>query len=88
MSQRPHMVAALTGYPNPYPRADDVSDEIGTLCGPLIDTIPTCTTRWSQLPAALRALDDAFQKLKTTIKNALAPFQAGPNGSRFVYVHL
>ena len=85
-SQRPHLVVAVTGYPNPYPRSDDVFDEISLLCTPLIDTIPTCNTRWQQLPPALDVLDRVFEKLNTTVKNALAPFQAGPNGSRWVFV--
>ncbi len=87
-SQRPGLVVAVTNYPNPFPRAEDVIDEITLLCVPLIDTIPTCTARWAQLPAALLAIDQAFQKLNTTIKNAMAPFQQGPNGSRYVYVDL
>lgn len=85
-SQRPHLVIAVTNYPNPYPRALDVADEIALLCTPLIDTIPTCTARWVQLPPALEVLDQVFQKLNTTIQNAMKPFQAGPNGSRWVYV--
>ena len=85
-AQRPGLVVAVTGYPNPYPRAEDVADEIVELCVPLIDTIPTCTTRWAQLPAALLALDQAFTKLNTTIKESLAPYQAGPNGWRYVFV--
>lgn len=87
-SQRPGLVVAVTNYPNPFPRAEDVIDEIVELCVPLIDTIPTCTARWAQLPAALLAIDQAFKKLNTTIKNAMAPFQQGPNGSRYVYVDL
>ena len=85
-SQRPQLVIAVTNYPNPYPRAEDVVDEIVQLCVPLIDTIPTCTIRWAQLAPALIALDEVFKKLNTTLKNAMAPFQQGPNGSRFVYV--
>ena len=87
-SQRPGLVVAVVNYPNPYPRAADVVDEIALLCVPLIDTIPTCTVRWAQLPLALTALDRVFTKLNTTIKNSLGPFQAGPNGSRFVYVDI
>jgi hypothetical protein len=85
-AQRPGLVVAVTNYPNPYPRAEDVVDEIVQLCVPLIDTIPTCTTRWAQLPAALTAIDQAFTKLNSTIKSSLAPYQAGPNGWRYVYV--
>jgi hypothetical protein len=85
-SQRPQLVVAVVNYPNPYPRADDVADEIVQLCVPLIDTIPTCTARWAQLPPALLTLDQVFQKLNQTLKDAMAPFQQGPNGSRWVYV--
>jgi hypothetical protein len=83
---RPHMVVAITGYPNPYPDALEVTPKIALLCVPLIDTIPTCTIRWAQFPPALVTLDQVFQKLNTTIQEAMAPFQAGPNGYRFVYV--
>ena len=85
-SQRPQLVIAIVNYPNPYPQALDVVDEIVELCVPLIDTIPTCTIRWVQLPPALEILDQVFQKLNQTLKDSLAPFWAGPNGSRWVYV--
>ena len=85
-SQRPQLVVAVVNYPNPYPQSLDVADEIVTLCVPLIDTIPTCTVRWAQLPPALLVLDQVFQKLNQTLKESLAPFQAGPNGNRWVYV--
>jgi hypothetical protein len=64
---------------------DDVANG-HDLCTQLIDTIPTCMARWSQLPAALTVIDQTFQKLNQTLKDALAPFQAGPNGYRWVYV--
>jgi hypothetical protein len=85
-SQRPGLVVAVVNYPNPYPRSLDVFDEIVQLCPPLIDTIATCLIRWMMLPPALELLDQVFVKLNTTIKEAMAPFQAGPNGNRFVYV--
>src|SRR5262245_34427961 len=85
-SQRPALVIAVLNYPNPYPRAGDVLDEITELCTPLIDTIPTCLTRWLQLPPALTVLDQVTKKLNSTLKDAMGPFQAGPNGSRWVYV--
>lgn len=85
-AQRPGLVVAVTGYANPYPRAEDVVDEIVQLCVPLIDTIATCTARWAQLPAALLAIDQAFDKLNATIKGSLVPFQSGPNGWRYVFV--
>lgn len=87
-SQRPGLVVAVIGYPNPYPRAGDVVDEIAELCVPLIDTIPTCTARWAQLPLALTALDRVFTKLNNTLKSALVPFQSGPNGWRYVFVDI
>jgi hypothetical protein len=85
-AQRPQLVVAVVNYPNPYPQALDVADEIVELCTPLIDTIPTCTVRWVQLPIALLAIDQVFQKLNTTLKDAVATFQTGPNGSRWVNV--
>jgi len=86
MSGRPQLVVAVTGYPNPYPKELDATAAIPQLCVPLIDTIPTCTVRWAQLPPALVTIDQVFLKLNATIKNAMAPFVAGPNGYRFVYV--
>ncbi len=86
-SQRPQLVIAVPNYPNPYPQSLDVVDEIALLCVPLLptDTAPTFTLRWAQLPPALEVLDQVFQKLNTTLKESLAPFQAGPNGYRWVY---
>jgi hypothetical protein len=84
--QRPKLVIAVVNYPNPYAQALDVVGPYTAMCAKLVDTIPTCMTRWSQLPAALTVIDQVFQKLNQTIKDALAPFQAGPNGSRWVYV--
>ena len=73
--------------PEPVPAGHSTSSTRSrTLCVPLIDTIPTCTVRWAQFPPALLALDQVFQKLNQTLKDAMAPFQAGPNGSRWVYV--
>jgi len=85
-AQRPQLVVAVVNYPNPYPQSTDVVDEIATLCVPLVDTILTCTTRWALLPPALAMLDKVFQKLNQTLKESVAPFQAAPNGSRWVYV--
>jgi hypothetical protein len=73
-------------YPNPYPSATSATTNVPLLCTPLIDTAITCTTRWAQLPPALVTIDQAFQKLNQTLKDALAPFQQGPSGSRWVYV--
>jgi hypothetical protein len=86
MAGRPQLVVAVTGYPNPYPKALDAAAKVATLCPPLQDTIPTCTARWVQLSPALQVIDQTFVKLNDTIKNALGPFQAGPSGNRFVYV--
>jgi hypothetical protein len=85
MAGRPKLVVAVTGYPNMYPKSEDTIAKIAELCVPLIDTIPTCTARWAQLPAALVVIDQVFQKLNTTIENAVKPFAIGSNG-RFVYV--
>jgi len=71
--------------PNMYPKSLDVAPKIAGLCVPLIDTIPTCTARWVQLPPALELIDQVFKKLNSTIENAVKPFAIGSNG-RFVYV--
>jgi len=68
-----------------YPKSLDVAPKIAELCVPLIDTIPTCTARWVQLPPALELIDQVFKKLNSTIENAVKPFAIGSNG-RFVYV--
>jgi hypothetical protein len=86
MAGRPKLVVAVTGYPNPYPKAADATEKISELCPPLIDTIPTCMTRWFQLPPALIIIDQVFQKLNTTIANAVAPF-ANSSAGRFVFVN-
>jgi hypothetical protein len=83
---RPKLVVAIVNYPNPYPQAADVVGPYVNMCTQLVDTIQTCLTRWNQLPAALVAIDQVFQKLNQTLKDAVAPFQAGPNGSRWVLV--
>lgn len=86
LAGRPQLVVALLGYPNPYPTALSATTNVPLLCVPLVDTIPTCTVRWSQLPPALVTIDQVFKKLNSTIQNALKPFQAGPSGNRFVFV--
>src|SRR5262245_7795980 len=86
MSQRPQLVVAVVNYPDPYPHADTATEKIAELCVPLIDTIPTCTARWAQLPPALIALNQVFQKLNSTLKDSMAPFNQGPSGNRWVYV--
>jgi lysophospholipase L1-like esterase len=85
-SQRPKLVTAVVNYPNPYPQALDVLQPANTMCTKLVDTVATCMTRWNQLPAALAMIDQVFQKLNQTLKEALTPFQSGPNGYRWVYV--
>lgn len=84
--QRPKLVVAVVNYPNPYPQAADVIGPYLNMCAQLIDTTQTCMNRWSQLPPALTVLDQVFQKLNQTLKDAVAPFQSGPNGYRWVYV--
>lgn len=85
MAGRPRLVVAITGYPNPYPKSLTATEKIVELCPPLIDTIPTCSARWAQLPPALEMIDQVFQKLNTTIANAVAPF-ANSSYGRFVFV--
>lgn len=87
-SQRPQLVIAVVNYANPFPRASDVTSKIAELCQKPVDSQIACNLRWAQLPPALTAIDQAFQKLNTTLKNAMAPFQQGPNGSRWVYVDI
>jgi hypothetical protein len=84
--QRPRVVVAVVNYPNPFPQALDVVAPYIQMCTNLVDTIPTCMARWSQLPAALMVIDQVFQKLNQTLKDAMAPFWASPNGYRWVYV--
>jgi len=87
MAGRPKLMVAVTGYPNPFPKALDAAPKIAELCTPLIDTIITCTVRWVQLPPALELLDQAIKKLNTTIQNAVKPFTlAQPTAGRFFYV--
>jgi len=86
MAGRPKLVVAVTGYPNPYPKSLDATEKIAELCAPLIDTIPTCTARWVQLPPALDLIDQVFQKLNTQIANSVSPFAIG-SGGRFVFVN-
>jgi hypothetical protein len=86
MSQRPGLVVAVVNYPNPYPSSTSALTNVPLLCVPLVATAITCTTRWAQFPPALITIDQVVQKMNTTLKNALAPFQQGPNGNRWVYV--
>lgn len=85
-ARRPNLVVAVTGYPNPYPDATEAALKVIQLCVPLIDTIPTCSIRWAQLPPALATIDAAVKKLNTAIKEAVANFQLAANGQRFVFV--
>jgi hypothetical protein len=86
LAGRPSLVVAVTGYPNPYPKSLDAGLNITLLCTPLIDTIPTCVTRWAQLPPALELIDQVFKQLNTTIANAVAPFTIG-SGGRIIFVN-
>jgi hypothetical protein len=87
-SQRPGLVVAVLNYANPYPQATDASTKLAQLCPLVIDSYLSCLTRWLQLPPALATLDQVFQKLNKTLKDAMAPFQQGPNGWRWVYVDI
>jgi lysophospholipase L1-like esterase len=84
--QRPKLVTAVVNYPNPYPQAQDVISPYTQMCTQLVDTMLTCMQRWSQLPPALIVIDQVYQKLNQTLKDAVASFQTGPNGYRWVYV--
>lgn len=85
-AQRPGLVVAVVNYPNPYPKAETATLKIAQLCPPLVDTAGTCNTRWAQLPPALLVIDQVFQKLNTTLKNAMGPFNQASSGNRWVYV--
>ena len=86
-SQRPQLVTAVVGYPNPYPQVDaELSGKIVQLCVGVIDALQSCLQRWLQLPIALTLIDQAFQKLNQTLKDAVASFQQGPSGYRWVFV--
>jgi lysophospholipase L1-like esterase len=87
-SQRPQLVVAVVGYANPYPQASDVTSKITELCQKPKDSQIACGARWAQLPPALTTIDQAFQKLNQTLKDALAPFQQGPSGNRWVFVDI
>jgi hypothetical protein len=86
LAGRPHLVVAVTGYPNPYPKSLDAGLKIVELCTPLIDTIPTCSVRWAQLPPALEIIDQVFKKLNSTIATAVSPFTIG-SGGRIIFVN-
>src|SRR4051794_3296510 len=86
MSQRPQLVVAVVNYPNPFPQATDATSKIPELCQKPQDSMIACNVRWAQLPPALVTIDQVFQKLNKTLKDAMAPFQQGPSGNRFVYV--
>ena len=85
MSQRPNLVVGVVDYPNPFPHADTAAAMASLLCVQLIDTIPGCLTRWLLLPPALALIDQVFQKLNSTLKASLGPFNQGPSGNRWVF---
>ena len=86
-SQRPQLVTAVVGYPNPYPQVNaELSGKITQLCIGVIDALQSCLQRWLQLPVALTMIDQAIQKLNQTLKDSVATFQQGPNGYRWVFV--
>ena len=72
-------------YPNPYPKAIDVATRSrscacrsSTPSRPARPAGPSCRPRWT-------LIDQVFQKLNTTIKNAVRPFPWAP-AARCVYV--
>jgi hypothetical protein len=86
-TQRPQLVTAVVGYPNPYPQVDAaLTGKIYQLCLGVIDALQSCIQRWLQLPVALTLIDQAFQKLNQTLKDSVASFQQGPSGYRWVFV--
>jgi len=87
-AQRMQLVIGVVNYANPYPRANDVYTKIVELCQKPEDSQIACMARWAQLPPALTTLDQVFQKLNQTIKDAMGPFNQGPSGSRWVYVDI
>lgn len=87
-AQRPGLVIAVINYANPYPQANDALQKIPELCQKPEDSQLSCLQRWLQLPPALTTIDQVFQKLNKTLKDSLAPFWAGPNGWRWVYVDI
>jgi hypothetical protein len=87
-SQRPQLVVAVVNYANPFPQASDVTSKISELCQKPEDSQIACNVRWAQLPPALTTIDQVFQKLNKTLKDAMAPFQQGPSGNRWVYVDI
>lgn len=82
----PNLVVAVTGYPNPYPKATDVATKIPGFCAQLVDTIPTCIARWVLLPPALVTLDEVVKKLNTTIEEVVQEYNQSTQG-RFVFVN-
>src|SRR5205823_3271948 len=87
-SQRPMLVTAVINYANPFPQASDVTSKIAELCTKPQDSMIACNTRWAQLPPALTTIDQVFQKLNQTLKDAMGPFWQGPSGNRWVYVDI
>ncbi len=86
-AQRPELVVAVVNYPDPYPQVNaTLTGKIIQMCVGVIDALQSCLQRWLQLPVALKLIDQAIQKLNQTLKDAMAPFQQGPNGHRWVYV--
>ncbi len=86
-SQRPQLVTAVVGYPNPYPQVNAVlTGKITAMCAGVIDAMMSCLQRWMLLPVALTVIDQAIKKLNTTLKESVANFQQGPNGYRWVFV--
>ena len=87
-AQRPMLVVAVVNYANPYPQASDVTSKIAELCQKPEDSQIACDCPLGAAPPALTTIDQAFQKLNQTLKDALAPFQQGPSGNRWVFVDI
>lgn len=86
-AQRPQLVTAVVGYPNPYPQVNaTLTGKIVQNCVSVIDALQSCLQRWMLLPIALTTIDQAIQKLNQTLKDSVATFQQGPNGYRWVFV--
>jgi hypothetical protein len=86
MSGRPKLIVAVTGYPDPFPQATDVTSAIPSFCNDIEDSTLSCLARWNQLPGALTTADQVIQKLNKTISDTVAWFTTGYQG-RFVFVN-
>ena len=74
--------------PEPVPTGSDVDVEDRRTVSAARSTRSDLHVRWPQLPPALTTIDQVFQKLNRTLKEAMAPFHQGPSGNRWVYVDI